>query len=57
MISKLLIGKDLEGSGRPNYGSIFLEGLRQTTKNLSEDSLSQGRDLNPGPPEYVHNVR
>jgi hypothetical protein len=27
-------------------------GLRKTTKDLSEDSLSPGRDLNPRSPEY-----
>jgi hypothetical protein len=31
---------------------IVLEGLKKTTKNLSQDSLSQSRDSNPGPPEY-----
>jgi hypothetical protein len=35
-----------------------LEGLRKTTKNLSQDSRSPDRDLNPRPPEYDdHNVR
>jgi hypothetical protein len=34
------------------HPSIFLEGLRKTTKNLSHDSRSPGRDLNTGPPEY-----
>jgi hypothetical protein len=28
------------------------EGLRKTTKNLSQDSRSPGPDLNPGTPEY-----
>jgi hypothetical protein len=32
--------------------SICLEGLRKTTKTLSQDSPSQGRDLRPGPHEY-----
>jgi hypothetical protein len=35
---------------------ICLEGLRKTTKNLSQDSRSPGRDLNPGPPEYKAGV-
>jgi hypothetical protein len=35
---------------------ICLEGLRKTTKNLSQDSRSPGRDLNPGPPEYEAGV-
>jgi hypothetical protein len=38
------------------YLNIFLEELRRTTKNLSEDSLSPGRDLNAGPPEYKAGV-
>jgi hypothetical protein len=50
------VGKDVEGSGRDlllRYcPSIFLEELRKATKNLSQDSRSAGRDLNPGPPEY-----
>jgi hypothetical protein len=33
-----------------------MEGLRKTTKNRSLDSLSSGRDLNPGPPEYEAEV-
>jgi hypothetical protein len=48
-----------KGCGRkrswPNercYFGIFLEGLRKTKKNLSQDSWSPGRDLNPGPSEY-----
>jgi hypothetical protein len=32
--------------------SIHLEGLTKTIKNLSQDSQSQGQDLNPEPPEY-----
>jgi hypothetical protein len=35
---------------------IYLEGLRKTTKNLSWDSRSPGRDLNPGPLEYEAGV-
>jgi hypothetical protein len=35
---------------------IYLEGLRKTTKNLSEDSQSPGRELYPGPPEYEAGV-
>jgi hypothetical protein len=34
------------------YPSIYLKVLRKTTINLSEYSLSSGRDLNPRPPEY-----
>jgi hypothetical protein len=29
-----------------------MEELRKTLKNLSEDTQSPDRDLNPGPPEY-----
>jgi hypothetical protein len=38
------------------YPGIFLEGLRKTTKNLRQDSQSQGRDLNMGPTEYEAGV-
>jgi hypothetical protein len=43
------------------YPSICLEGFRKTKKNLSPDSQSPDRELNPGPPEYgvlttQHNV-
>jgi hypothetical protein len=38
------------------YPSIFLEGLRKTTKNFSQDTRSPGRDLNPGPPEFEAGV-
>jgi hypothetical protein len=38
------------------YLGICLEGLRKTTKNLSQVSRSPGRDLNPGPPEYEAGV-
>jgi hypothetical protein len=31
---------------------FFPEGQRKTTKTLSQDTLSRGRDLNAGPPEY-----
>jgi hypothetical protein len=44
---------------RPNlrrYSRIRLEGLRNTTKNISQDSWSPGRDLNPEPPEYEARV-
>jgi hypothetical protein len=53
------VNDDWKGCGRkrswPNlkyYLGIGLEGLRKTTKNLSQHSRSPGRDLNPGPPEY-----
>jgi hypothetical protein len=34
------------------YPGSCLEGLRKSTKTLSLDSRSPGRDLNLGPPEY-----
>jgi hypothetical protein len=53
------ISRRMRGCGRkwswPNsryYPGICLEGLRQITKNLGQDSRPSGRDLNPGPPEY-----
>jgi hypothetical protein len=36
-----------------SYPSICLERLRKTTKILSKDIRSPGRDLSPGHPEYV----
>jgi hypothetical protein len=42
--------KDMEGS---SYG---LEELKKITKNLSQDSLFPGGDLNKGPPEYEAGV-
>jgi hypothetical protein len=48
-----------KGCGRkgscPNlmcYPGICLDRLSKTTKILSQDSRSPGRDFNPGPPEY-----
>jgi hypothetical protein len=48
-----------KGCGRkllyPNlryYPGIYLEGLRKTTKTLSQGSRSSGLDLNSQPPEY-----
>jgi hypothetical protein len=38
------------------YTIICLEELRETTKNLSQDSRSAGRDLNPGLPDYEARV-
>jgi hypothetical protein len=50
----------MEGRGRGlilrYYPSICLEELRKTMKNLSRDSQSPGRDLNPGHPEYEAGV-
>jgi hypothetical protein len=38
------------------YPSIYVEGLRKTTKNLSQNNLSPGRDVNSGPPKYEAGV-
>jgi hypothetical protein len=38
------------------YNGMYLEGLRETAKNLFQDIRSAGRDLNPGPPEYEAGV-
>jgi hypothetical protein len=56
MMSEWWIGKNVEKSGHGlilrYYTSICLEGLGKTLKTLSQDSLSLGQDLNPGPPDY-----
>jgi hypothetical protein len=53
MMCEWLIEKDVEGNshGLRYYPSIFLEGLRITMKNLSQDNQSPGWDMNPGPTE------
>jgi hypothetical protein len=38
------------------YLHILLDGLRKTTKNLSQDIGCPDRDLSPGPPEYEAGV-
>jgi hypothetical protein len=38
------------------YRGIYLEGLRKTTRNPSQDSRSPDRELNPGPHEYEAEV-
>jgi hypothetical protein len=46
-------------AGWPNfkcYSSICVEGLRKTTKNLSQDSRSRGQHLKLGPPKYEAGV-
>jgi hypothetical protein len=52
--------KILEGRGRGiiwgYYSGIRPEELWKTTTNLSQNSLSPGRDFNPGPPEYEAGV-
>jgi hypothetical protein len=59
-ISEWRIGKDLEGSGRglilKYYSGIRVEGLRKTTKDLSQDSRFPVWDLSPGPPKYEAGV-
>jgi hypothetical protein len=53
-------GKDLERGGRGiilrYHPGMLLEGLRKNTKNLSQDSRSQGRDWSPGFPQYEAGV-
>jgi hypothetical protein len=49
----------VEGSGRGLFSILFrhcLEGLSKTTKNLSQDSRSPGRDWNAGPSEYESGI-
>jgi hypothetical protein len=59
-VSKRGIENNLEGRGRGlilRYSpGICLEGLREKTKNLSQDSRSLDQDLKPGPPEYEAGV-
>jgi hypothetical protein len=38
------------------YSNTFLEGLRKTPKNISQDSLSLDREVNPIPAEYKTGV-
>jgi hypothetical protein len=38
------------------YPGTCLEGLRETTKNFSQDSRYQSKDLNPGCTEYEAGV-
>jgi hypothetical protein len=40
-----------------DYRGTKLEGQRETTKNLSQDIRSVGRDLNPEPSEYERRVK
>jgi hypothetical protein len=39
-----------------HYPDICMEGLRKITKDLSLNSRSPGRDLNPRPPEFEAGV-
>jgi hypothetical protein len=39
-----------------HYLGNCLEGLRKTTKNLSQENQPPGRDLNAGPSEYEAQV-
>jgi hypothetical protein len=60
MITEWRIGTNIEGIGRGlilRYCSeIFLEGPSKTTKNISQDNLSTGRDLNPESSKYIAGV-
>jgi hypothetical protein len=47
-------GDEPSGSGATelvSYTGFCLEGMRKATNNLSQNSRSPGRDLNPEPPE------
>jgi hypothetical protein len=54
------MGKNTEGSGRGQilrrYPGMCLEGLKNTTKNVSQVSRSLGRYLNSGPSDYEAGV-
>jgi hypothetical protein len=60
VISDWRIGKELEGGGRGiilrYYPSIRLEGLRKTTRHLSQDSRPPSLDFNSEPPKYEARV-
>jgi hypothetical protein len=45
MINEQWVGKDMEGSGR------LPGGTEENYEILSQDSLSPGRNLYPGPPD------
>jgi hypothetical protein len=45
-------GRKRSWSDLSHYPEICLEGLRETTRNLSQHSRFPGRDLNPERPEY-----
>jgi hypothetical protein len=45
------VRKNVEGSGRSLLEASSLKTLRETTKNLSQDSHPPGRDLKSEPPE------
>jgi hypothetical protein len=51
-----LYGRKQSWSNLRYYPGIFLEGLWKTTKYLYQDSMSPGRDLNPGLPKYEARV-
>jgi hypothetical protein len=51
MIYWKAFGRNRSWPNLRSYLGTRVEGLRKITKHLSQDSLSQGRDLNPEPPE------
>jgi hypothetical protein len=57
---KCWVREDVQGSGRGlilmYYPSIYLDGLKKNTENLSQDSRSLDWYLNPGHPEYQAGV-
>jgi hypothetical protein len=40
-----------------SVAGICLEGLRKPAKEFSQDSQSAGRDMKPGPPEYIFSIK
>jgi hypothetical protein len=46
---KMVVNNNVERCCGQIWGSIYLEVLRKTTKNLSQDSWSLGQDLNVSP--------
>jgi hypothetical protein len=44
-------GKKLSWHNLKYYPDTCLEGPRKTTRNVSQDTQSPGRNLNPGPPQ------
>jgi hypothetical protein len=61
VMSELWIGKDFDGNGRgliwSYYAGTCLEGLRGTTKNLSQDSQSPGWSYGLRSPLKTHGPR
>jgi hypothetical protein len=52
MVNSIVCGRKRSWTILKDYPDIFLEGLRNTIKNLSKNNLRSGRDSNRVPPEY-----